>query len=157
MTDKLLIANHNCGSKMILLVPMRNSTSPFQAISHTLTKGAYHGILWFAAYLLPNALQNNMYGYLVFYWPWNALGNKNKLQIRLYHVISYLLPWPVHVTIGIKFGYECFLGKILHEWYRQAISCTRHSRVQEWRLSVSRVQDFAAKAQVTKLDFFSNS
>ena len=59
--------------------------------------------------------------------------------------------------IGIKFGYECFLGKILHSWYRQAISCTRRSRVQEWRLSVSRVQDFAEKARVTKLDFFSNS
>ena len=59
--------------------------------------------------------------------------------------------------IGIKFGYECFLGKILHEWYRQAISCTRRSRVQEWRLSVSRAQDFAERARVTKLDFFSNS
>ena len=59
--------------------------------------------------------------------------------------------------IGIKFGYECFLSKILHSWYRQAISCTRRSRVQKWRLFVSRVQDFAEKARVTKLDFFSNS
>ena len=59
--------------------------------------------------------------------------------------------------IGIKFGYECFLSQILHEWFRQAISCTRRSRVQEWRLSVSRVQDLAERARVTKLDFFSNS
>ena len=35
---------------------------------------------------------------------------------------------------------------------------TGHLRlVQEWRLSVSRVQDFAERARVTKLDFFSNS
>ena len=43
------------------------------------------------------------------------------------------------VNIGIKFGYEGFLCQILHEWYRQAISCTRRSWVQEWRLSVSQV------------------
>ena len=60
-------------------------------------------------------------------------------------------------TIGIKFGYEYFLAQILHEWFRQAISCMRRSRVQEWRLSASRVQDWAERARVTKLDFFSNS
>ena len=63
----------------------------------------------------------------------------------------------VTITIEIKFGYECFLAQILHEWFRQAISCTRRSRVQEWRLSASRVQDWAERARVTKLDFFSDS
>ena len=51
---------------------------------------------------------------------------------------------------------SAFSAKSCNEWYRQAISWTRRSRVQEWRLSVSRAQDFAERARVTKLDFFSN-
>ena len=56
----------------------------------------------------------------------------------------------------IKFGYSCFLGKILHLWYRQ--SSFLHSATPRARdgLSVSRVQDFAEKALVPKLDSYNN-
>ena len=57
----------------------------------------------------------------------------------------------------IKFGYSCFLGKILHSWYRQ--SSFLHSATPRARdgLSVSRVQDFAEKALVPKLDSYSSA
>ena len=80
-----------------------------------------------------------------------------KTQINTRFLLWNIYPIILCNTIGIKFGYECCLGQILHVWYGQAISCTRRSRVQEWRLSVSRVQDLAERARVTKLDFFSNS
>ena len=67
-------------------------------------------------------------------------------------------PFPdtLWVRKEIKFGYECFLGKILHSWYRQ--SSFLHSATPRVRdgLSVSLVQDFAEKALVPKLDSYSH-
>ena len=69
---------------------------------------------------------------------------------------SIFTPFPdtLWVRKEIKFGYSCSLGKILHSWYRQ--SSFLHSATPRARdgLSVSRVQDFAEKALVPKLDSY---
>ena len=69
---------------------------------------------------------------------------------------SIFTPFPdtLWVRKEIKFGYSCSLGKILHSWYRQ--SSFLHEATPRARdgLSVSRVQDFAEKALVPKLDSY---
>ena len=71
---------------------------------------------------------------------------------------SIFTPFPdtLWVRKEIKFGYSCSLCQILHSWYRQ--SSFLHSATPRARddLSVSRVQDFAEKALVPKLDSYTN-
>ena len=72
----------------------------------------------------------------------------------LFFVCLWVYEYCLWVRKEIKFGYSCFLGKILHSWYRQ--SSFLHSATPRARdgLSVSRVQDFAEKALVPKLDSY---
>ena len=65
---------------------------------------------------------------------------------------------PCNENLGIKFIYSCSLCKILHEWDRQAqVMHEASAECIKLMLSVSQVQLFAERAQVTKHDFFSNS
>ena len=75
----------------------------------------------------------------------------------LFFVCLWVYEYCLWVRKEIKFGYSCFLGKILHSWYRQ--SSFLHSATPRARdgLSVSRVQDFAEKALVPKLDSYNNA
>ena len=70
---------------------------------------------------------------------------------KYYFLFVYFTLW---VRKEIKFGYSCFLGKILHSWYRQSSFLHSATPCARDGLSVSRVQDFAEKALVPKLDSY---